>query len=92
MTSRMSTAARVYNRSPVAALTPAQRARVHRIESLIRVAAPALDLLLFAGDRVARVAGRNQIDPEPPRRTMAAGGARSHIGSPPTGPPERTTA
>jgi hypothetical protein len=85
MTSRMSTAARVYNRSPVAALTPAQRARVHRIEGLIRVAAPALDLLLFAGDRVARVAGRNQIDPEPPRRTMG-GGARTPIG----GPPERT--
>ena len=68
MTSRMSTAARVYNRSPVAALTPAQRARVRRIEALIRVAAPALDLVLFAGDRVSRVAGRNQIDPEPPRR------------------------
>ena len=75
----MSTGARVYNRSPVAALTPAQRARVHRIEALIRVAAPALDLLLYAGDRVSRVAGRNQIDPDPPRRTLGAG----H-------PPERT--
>ena len=31
MTSRMSTAARVYNRSPVAALTPAQHARVRRL-------------------------------------------------------------
>jgi hypothetical protein len=81
----MSTGARVYNRSPVAALTPAQRARVHRIESLIRVAAPALDLLLFAGDRVSRVAGRNEIDPEPPRRTMGRGSSRTPIG----GPPER---
>jgi hypothetical protein len=86
MTSRMSTGARVYNRSPVAALTPAQRARVRRVESLIRVAAPALDLLLFAGDRLARVAGRNEIDPEPPRRVMGAGPARTPIG----GPPERT--
>ena len=78
----MSTSARVYNRSPVAVLTPAQRARVRRVESLIRVAAPALDLLLFAGDRL------NQIDPEPARRTMLAGPARTPIG----GPPERTTA
>jgi hypothetical protein len=85
MTSRMSTGARVYNRFLVAALTPAQRARVRRIESVIRLAAPALDLLLFAGDRVSRVAGRNEIDPEPPRRTMGAG-VRTSIG----GPPERT--
>jgi hypothetical protein len=82
----MSTGARVYNRSPVAALTPAQRANVRRIESLIRLAAPALDLLLFAGDRVSRVVGRNEIDPEPPRRTMGPAGARTPIG----GPPERT--
>ena len=70
----------------MAALTPAQRARVRRIEALIRVAAPALDLLLYAGDRVSRVAGRNEIDPEPPRRAMGAGRARTPIG----GPPERT--
>lgn len=82
----MSTGARVYNRSPVAALTPAQRARVRRIEALIRVAAPALDLLLYAGDRVSRVAGRNQIDPDPPRRAMGSGPMRTPIG----GPPERT--
>jgi hypothetical protein len=87
MTSRMSTTARVYNRSPVAALTPAQRLRVRRIEALIRVMAPALDVLLFAGDRLSRVAGRNEIEPEPARRTMGAGSARTPIG----GPPERTT-
>ncbi len=56
------------------------------METLIRVLAPALDVLLFAGDRVSRVAGRNEIDPEPPRRTMRAGPARTPIG----GPPERT--
>jgi hypothetical protein len=87
MTSRMSTTARVYNRSSVAVLTPAQRSRVRRIEAMIRVAAPALDLLLFAGDRLSRFAGRNEIDPEPARRTMRAGSSRTPIG----GPPERTT-
>ena len=70
----------------MAVLTPAQRARVRRIEALIRVAAPALDLLLYAGDRVSRVAGRNQIDPEPARGRVLAGSARTPIG----GPPERT--
>jgi len=42
------------------------------METLIGVAAPLLDLLLFAGDRVSRVAGRNDIDPEPPRRLGSA--------------------
>ena len=77
MTSRMSTAARVYNRSPVAALTPAQRARVRRIEGADpRRRRPRSTSLLFAGDRVSRVAGRNQIDPEPPRRADGRRGAR----------------
>ena len=71
----------------MAVLTPVQRARVRRVEALIRVAAPALDLLLFAGDRLSRVAGRNQIDPEPAGRTMLSTAARTPIG----GPPERTT-
>ena len=82
----MSTGARVYNRSSVAVITPAQRARVHRIEALIRIAAPALDLLLYAGDRVSRIAGRNQIDPDPPRRAVGAAATRTPIG----GRPERT--
>jgi hypothetical protein len=42
--------------------------RRRRIESLIRLAAPALDLVLYAGDRASRVIGRNEIGPEPPRR------------------------
>jgi hypothetical protein len=46
-----------------------------RVESLIGVVAPLLDLMLFAGDRVARVAGRNDIDPEPPRRIATSRGA-----------------
>jgi hypothetical protein len=52
----------------VAHRTPQQLALRGRIETLIRVAAPVLDVVLFAGDRVARVAGRNEIEPEPPRR------------------------
>jgi hypothetical protein len=48
--------------------TPGQLARRRRLEALIGVAAPFLDLVLLAGDRVSRVAGRNDVDPEPPRR------------------------
>jgi hypothetical protein len=46
-----------------------------RVETLIGVVAPLLDLMLVAGDRVSRVAGRNDIDPEPPRRVGAGTGA-----------------
>ena len=38
------------------------------METLIGLVAPLLDVVLYAGDRVARVAGRNDIDPDPPRR------------------------
>jgi hypothetical protein len=55
-----------------------------RIEALIRLAAPALDLVLFAGDRVSRIAGRNEIDPEPPRR-LGDRSARTSLGGPPDG-------
>jgi hypothetical protein len=48
--------------------SPGQLALRGRIEALIGVAAPFLDLVLLAGDRVSRVAGRNDIDPDPPRR------------------------
>jgi hypothetical protein len=51
--------------------TRAQLARRRRIESLIGLAAPALDLLLYAGDRVSRVAGRHEIPPEPARRALS---------------------
>jgi hypothetical protein len=39
----------------VAALTPTQQRLRGQIEMLIRIAAPALDLLLAGGDRLARV-------------------------------------
>lgn len=48
------------DRTPAApsrgALTPAQRRNRERVESLIGVAAPFLDLLLAVGDRISRVA------------------------------------
>jgi hypothetical protein len=48
--------------------SPQQLARVRRIESVIRRAAPVLNLVLYAGDRASRVVGRNEIGPEPARR------------------------
>jgi hypothetical protein len=64
----------------VAYRTPGQLALRARIEALIGVVAPVLDLVLFAGDRVARVAGRNDIDPEPPRRIAGSPPERLRAG------------
>ena len=68
----------------MAHLTAGQLATRRRIEGLIRLAAPFLDLLLAAGDRVSRVAGRNELDPDPPLR-IGDRGARTSIGGPPNG-------
>ena len=70
----------------VALRTPRQLANRRRVEAVIALAAPALDVLLFAGEQLARVAGRNDVDPEPPRLGRRA--ARSPLGGP-TGAPER---
>jgi hypothetical protein len=67
--------------------SPAQLALRGRIEALIGVAAPLLDVVLFAGDRIARVAGRNDIEPEPPRRLGAR--APAPISGPRPRPPAR---
>jgi hypothetical protein len=53
----------------VAYRSPDQQLRRRRIEALIRLAAPALDLVLYAGDRVSRVVGRNELPPDPVKRT-----------------------
>jgi hypothetical protein len=53
-----------------------------RIEALIGLAAPVLDLVLYAGDRVSRVAGRGEIEPEPSRRSLRAD-ARTPLGGGP---------
>jgi hypothetical protein len=52
--------------------TPQQLAARRRIEQGIALAAPFLDVVLAVGDRVSRVTGRGQIDPEPPRRPLDA--------------------
>ena len=70
----------------VALRTPRQLANRRRVEAVIGLAAPALDVLLFAGEQLARLAGRNDVDPEPPRLGRRA--ARSPLGGP-TGAPER---
>jgi hypothetical protein len=54
----------------VAHRTATQLARRRRVEALIRVAAPALDLVLYAGDKVSKVAARNELAPEPARRQI----------------------
>ena len=66
--------------------TPSQLARRRRVESAIGLAAPLLDVLLYAGERVSRIAGRNEIAPEPPR--LGGRPARTPLGGP-TGVPER---
>jgi hypothetical protein len=63
----------------VAALTPEQRRTRARIERLIRLAAPGLNLLLAFGDRLSRLVEPEDheyypprepaIDPRPPRDT-----------------------
>jgi hypothetical protein len=55
-----------------------------RIESVIRLFAPVLDAVLFAGEQVSRVAGRNEIDPDPPRR-LGDRDARTSLAGPPDG-------
>jgi hypothetical protein len=83
MTSRISTRASLQSRA-VAHRSPGQLALRRRIEALIRLAAPVLDVVLFAGERVSRVAGRGEIGPEPPRR-IGGREARTSLAGPPDG-------
>ena len=53
----------------MAPLTPDQLRTRDRVEGLIRLLAPALDLLLAAGDRVSRIAERGDDDYHAPRVT-----------------------
>jgi len=54
----------------VAHRTASQLANRRRVEALIRLAAPALDVVLYVGDKVSKVAGRNELTPEPARRRL----------------------
>jgi hypothetical protein len=53
----------------VAPLTPGQLRTRARFEGVIRLMAPALDLLLAAGERVSRVVERDDVEYYPPRVT-----------------------
>ena len=68
----------------MAVRSPSQLANRARVEALLRLAAPALDLLLAAGDRVSRIAGRGDVEPEPPRRSV-----RAEVRTPLGGGPDR---
>jgi hypothetical protein len=53
----------------MARLTPDQLRMRQRVEGLIRLAAPALDLVLAVGDRVSRVVEPEDVEYYPPRVT-----------------------
>jgi hypothetical protein len=48
--------------------TPVQQQRRDRVETLIRIAEPGLNLLLAAGERLSRVVQRRDDDYYPPQR------------------------
>ena len=51
----------------VAPMTPDQVRNRDRVEGLIRLAAPGLDLLLAVGERVSRLVEREDAEYYPPR-------------------------
>ena len=51
----------------MAQLTPDQRRTRERVESLIRLAAPGLNLVLAAGERLSRLVEPDDPDYYPPR-------------------------
>ena len=51
----------------MARLTPEQLRRRERIEGVIRVMAPVLDLVLKAGERLSRIVEREDQEYHPPR-------------------------
>jgi hypothetical protein len=55
----------------MASLTAAQQATRARVETVIRLMAPGLDLLLAVGERIARIAEPEDSDYLPPRRLSA---------------------
>jgi hypothetical protein len=50
-------------------MTPDQVRTRRRVESVIRVLAPALDLVLAAGDRISRIVEPEDVEYYPPRVT-----------------------
>jgi hypothetical protein len=56
----------------MAQLTPGQLRARRRIEGMIRLAAPALDLMLAVGERVSKVVEPEDVEYYPPRVTSEA--------------------
>ncbi len=54
-------------------LTPDQLRTRRRVESVIQLMAPALDLVLAVGDRVSRVVERDDPEYYPPRVARGTG-------------------
>ena len=52
--------------------TPGQVRTRERVEGVIRLMAPALDLVLAAGDRLSRLVEREDHEYYPPRSTQPA--------------------
>lgn len=51
----------------MAQLTPQQRRNRARVETVIRLMAPMLDLVLAVGERISRVVEREDVEYYPPR-------------------------
>ncbi len=56
----------------MAPMTPDQLRTRQRVEGLIRLMAPALDMVLAVGDRVSRIVEREDAEYYPPRVTREA--------------------
>jgi hypothetical protein len=53
----------------VAQMTPGQLRTRQRVEGLIRLMSPALDVVLAVGERVSRIVEREDVEYYPPRVT-----------------------
>ena len=69
----------------MAPLTPDQLRTRERVEGVIRLMAPALDLVLAAGDRLSRLVESEDHEFYPPRP------AHGHAGPPPAAEDDGTT-
>jgi hypothetical protein len=67
----------------VAALSPEQRRRRDRVETVISLAAPALNLLLAFGDRVSRIVEPEDSEYYPVRSGLIEGESRDQRGTQP---------
>lgn len=57
--------------------TPTQLAWRGRIEAMLHIAAPALDLVLAVGDRLSRIVERDEIEAPASRASFDAGEQRA---------------